>query len=94
MESLSKGEKLADDIFAENYKQEQGKKRQRRLTYLIISWGLQALCALLVMLGLTWAVIQFMRIWGILGITSQEPPGLTYYIDFPDPPPPPPPDVL
>jgi hypothetical protein len=94
MEPPSKGEELAEKIFNENYKEEQAKKRTRRLTYLLISWTLQAFCALLVLAGLTWAVIQFMRLWGVLGVTSQEPPGLTYYVFYPDPPPPPPPSVL
>ena len=89
MDSSSKAEKLAETIFTEAAAKTEKKKRTRRCTYLLISWGLQGLCALLVTVALTWMVIQFMRIWGILGVTSQEPPGLTYYIEYPDPPPPP-----
>lgn len=55
------------------------KKRQNRIrrycAYYAIKWSLQLLCALIVVLGILWATIQFMRIWNILGV-SQEPPGL------------------
>ena len=59
------------------------KRRERNCRYLLISWGLQFVCAILCTVGLIWATIQFMRIFGVLGITSQEPPGLTYLVEFP-----------
>ena len=89
MKESSKGEELAEAIFKENAVEDKQEERKQRCTYLLISWAIQGFCGLFVAVGLTWAVIQFMRLWGVLGVTSQEPPGLTYYIDAPDPPPPP-----
>jgi hypothetical protein len=84
---------LAEAIFQEKRIGQEEARRERRCTYLLISWGLQALCVVLVTIVLIWATIQGLRLTNLLGV-SQEPPGLTYYVDYPDPPPPPPPTVL
>ena len=76
MKQSSKAEELAESIFKENAAEEKKEKRTQRCTYLLLSWGLQAFCALLTAVALTWVSIQFMRLWGVLGVTSQEPPGL------------------
>jgi hypothetical protein len=89
--STSQAEELASKIFADGIKEVKEARRERACSYLLISWSLQALCAVLMTIALIWGTIQFLRLFGVLGITSQEPPGLTYYIDTPDPPPPPPP---
>ena len=91
--SNSKAEALAAKIFEDAAISTAKKRRERSCRYLLISWGLQFFCAMLCTVALIWATIQFMRIFGVLGITSQEPPGLTYLVEFPDPPPPPPPTV-
>lgn len=80
MKADSKAERLADDVFKNKYDQKQDEKQTRRLSYLLISWTLQLVCALLVLLLLVWGAVQFMRLWGILGVTSQEPPGLAYAV--------------
>ena len=38
--------------------------------------------------AIVWAAVQFMQLFGVLGI-SNEPPGLVFLVDYPDPPPPP-----
>ena len=71
-------ERLAEQIFKESDRRQESRKQRRLCSYFLISCGLQALCALIVLLALLWATIQFLRVFGVLGITSQEPPGLTY----------------
>jgi hypothetical protein len=91
--SSSKAANLAEAIFEESSAKREEARRERRCTYLLISWGLQLFCVIFVGVALIWGTIQLLRITNFLGI-SQEPPGLTYYVDYPDPPPPPPPTVL
>jgi len=86
--SSSKAGELAEAIFQENASKQEEAQRGRRCTYLLISWGLQLFCVILVGVALIWGTIQFLRLTNLLGV-SQEPPGLTYYVDYPDPPPPP-----
>lgn len=87
--STASAEQLAERIFAENSKEQKREARQRRCTYLLVGWGLQILCFVLVFVALLWASIQLLRLTNFL-LVSQEPPGLTYLVDYPDPPPPPP----
>jgi len=90
---MAKSAESTQEIVADEAKLQDKKKRGRRFTYLLVSWSIQSFCAVLISVLLIWGVIQFMRIWGVLGITSQEPPGL-YVVDFePNPPPPPPPTI-
>lgn len=75
---------LAETVFRTDTIKLNSARRQRRCFYLILSWTLQAFCALLIAVALAWGAVQFLRLWGILGVTSQEPPGLTYYVEDED----------
>jgi hypothetical protein len=86
--SFSKAGDLAEAIFQESATKREEARRERQCSYLLISWGLQLFCVLLVGLALIWGTIQLLRITNFLGV-AQEPPGLTYYVDVPAPPPPP-----
>ena len=85
---------MADNLDSKGDRQEQLKREKnpnricRFLQYYAIKWTLQLVCAVVVVVVVLWLAIQFMRIFNILGV-SQEPPGLTYLIDWPAPPPPP-----
>ena len=85
MQSAKSGE-LAEDIFEEKSAEQNKAKTSRLCTYLLISWTIQFLCVILVILGLLWGIVQILRLTNFLGV-SQEPPGLTYYIDVLDPTP-------
>ena len=85
---------MADTLALKGDRQEPLKREKkpnrtcRFLKYFVIKWTLQLFCAVLVVAVVLWLAIQFMRIFNVLGV-SQEPPGLTYLIDWPAPPPPP-----
>lgn len=87
MQSSKLGE-LIDATFRQKMAAQKQDKQTRMCTYLLISWGLQLLCVMIVGIGLLWGTVQLLRFTNYLGV-SQEPPGLVYYIDYPDPPPPP-----
>lgn len=71
---------LAGDIFDEKQEKVEDAKRNRQLTYVLIQYGLQILCAIIVTLAILWSAIQFMRIWGVFGI-SDLPPGVKFVTD-------------
>lgn len=63
---------------------------QRYCAYFALKWTLQLICAVVVLFAVFWAIVQFLGVFNVLGI-SREPPGLTYFVpgNGPDPPPPP-----
>jgi hypothetical protein len=84
-----------EDALVSNGDQDKQPKNETRssrirkyVQYYALKWSLQLICAWVVFVIVLWGAIQFMRIWNVLGI-SQEPPGLTYLLDYPAPPPPP-----
>lgn len=92
-DSSSKAGELAEAIFQKSTAKREEARRERRCTYLLISWAIQLICVLLVGVALIWGTIQLLRITNLLGV-AQEPPGLTYYVNYPNPPPPPTATVL
>lgn len=74
---------VADAIFKQKSAEQNQAKTTRLCTYLLISWTIQFLCVILVTFGLLWGTVQILRLTNFLGV-SQEPPGLSYYIDVPD----------
>ena len=88
MGDVSKAEELAGAIFEQKAGNALKKARGRRCSYLLLIFGLQFLCCIVLTLGVLWVAIQLLRLTDFLGV-SREPPGLTYLINYPDPPPPP-----
>ena len=77
------GPKTAEEVIEEHEKEE----RSRLITYLVIKWILEILCAILVVLTTLWLTFQGTKIINLLGV-SDIPPGLVYGISFPPDPPP------
>ena len=74
-------QRLAEKIFNTKLKKEDEDRRFRQTAYVTVSCGLQGACALVTLVLLLWATIQGMRFFAVLGITSEEPPGLAYASD-------------
>lgn len=88
MADLSKAQELAGAIFEKKETEQKKKAQGRRCSYLILIFCLQFLCCVVLTLAVLWATTQLLRLTNFLGV-SEEPPGLTYYVTYPDPPPPP-----